>query len=134
MAQDPDFSTNDLRGANRERLAAIVEAVFRTDTTEAWLDRLNAAGLPAGRIMSFEEVFSDAQTVHSEMEVTYHHARAGWVTVQGSPLWLDGGKAIAGRPPPALGQHSREVLGELGCPPEEIEDLLAAGLVAEPLP
>ena len=132
VTRDPDFSTNDLRVANRERLALLIGEALSTDTTDAWLERLEAAGLPSGRIMSFEEVFADPQVAHNEMEVTYQHARVGPVTVQGSPLWVDGDKAIAARPPPALGQHSREVLSELGCADVEISELLAAGLLIEP--
>ena len=132
VTQDPDFSTNDLRVANRERLAAVVGAAIESDATDAWLSRLEAAGLPSGRLMGFEEVFSDPQVLHSGMVVTFEHPRAGTVKMQGSPMWLDGSKAIAEARPPMLGEHTRRILEELGCGPTEIERMVEAGLVAEP--
>jgi crotonobetainyl-CoA:carnitine CoA-transferase CaiB-like acyl-CoA transferase len=131
LANDPDFATNEQRVANRERLATIVADIFATDTTDAWLVKLNRAGLPAGRPMSFDEVFAAPQVRHNEMVVTYAHVRAGPIRVQGTPFWLDGDKPLTELPPPALGQHTRQVLGELGCPKDEIDRLAAAGLIAE---
>ncbi len=131
VCADPDFSSNELRVTNRERVARVVESVLRSDTTEAWLARLSEAGLPAGRILDFEEVFSDEQVLHSGMKATYRRPN-GEVTVTGTPFWLDGAKALAERHPPLLGEHSSEVLAELGCPAEVRDRLLIAGLVTGP--
>lgn len=123
------FRTNEERMAGRAQLVAELQAMFETETTEAWVERLEAAGLPVGRLLEFEEVTADPQIVHNEMLVDWSHPVAGEIRTVGSPLRVDGGPARAQSPPPALGQHSRQVLSGLGADEDEIERLVTAGAV-----
>lgn len=126
-ASDPRFSTNPDRVANRDELTEILETVLIEKPSKHWLEVFARAGLPVGRLLDLNQVFSDEQVIYNEMVTEIDHPRAGRVRTQGSPLRLDGGPARAETVPPLLGQHTRQILSEGGLPDEEIECLLAAG-------
>jgi CoA:oxalate CoA-transferase len=126
-ANAPAFATNDLRLHNRRELAEVIEARLVTLGTAEWLARFEEAGVPAGSIYTLPEVFSDPQVLHNEMKVEYDHPRAGAVTMQGSPLRIDGAPARAPLPPPALGQHTAEILDRLDLDPASRQQLMATG-------
>ncbi|HLU30423.1 MAG TPA: CoA transferase [Acidimicrobiia bacterium] len=123
------YPTNTDRMAARHELVAELEEIFRGDTAEAWVGRLEAAGLPVGRLLDFAGVSSDPQIVHNEMLIDWVHPTAGDIRSVGSPLRVDGASARADTPPPVLGQHSRQVLSDLGASDEEIDRLAADGAV-----
>ena len=129
VASDPQFGSNALRVTNRLALSAILEPVFVVESTGHWIEVLGTAGVPVGRILEFEEVFSDPQAVHNEMVIEIEHPRAGAIRTQGSPLRLDGVPARAVSPAPFLGQHSRLVLADLGVGADQIDEFVAAGAV-----
>ncbi|MGH8875100.1 MAG: CaiB/BaiF CoA transferase family protein [Acidimicrobiia bacterium] len=116
-----ELPTNEVRMARREELAARLEAVFRRDTTEAWVGRLQDAGLPVGRVLTLPEVLADGRRV-----VEYDHPVAGRVRATGSPLRVDGAQLVAASPPPTLGGDTVEVLKGLGATDQEIEALRGA--------
>ncbi|MFO7547686.1 MAG: CoA transferase [Acidimicrobiia bacterium] len=118
------YPTNGARMQGRAELVAELEAVFRSDLTSRWVERLGAAGLPVGRVLTLPEVWHDPQVTHNEMVVEYDHPVAGRVRGIGSPLRLDGAPARASDPPPALGQHTAAVLAELGATDQEIAELI----------
>lgn len=129
----PDLSerypTNADRMEGRNELIEALTAIFTTDTTEAWVERLDAAGLPVGRVLDFAGVEADPQIAHNEMVAEWDHPKIGKVKGIGSPMRVDGTAARAETAPPALGQHTREVLEELGAPPAEVDRLAAEGAV-----
>ncbi len=117
------FPTNADRMRHRAELTEALAAVFARDEAEAWVEKLGAAGLPVGRVLGLLEAIDDPQAVHHGMHVTYEHPRAGRVDAVGSPLRIDGEQARAADPPPVLGQHTAEILTELGATPEEVARL-----------
>lgn len=123
------YPDNPTRMAHRAKLAAELAGVFRSDRTEAWVERLGEAGLPVGRLLDFPGVEADSQIRHNQMVVETDHPTAGRIRSLGSPLRVDGSAARATAPPPTLGQHSREVLAGLGAESEEIDRLVQQGAV-----
>jgi crotonobetainyl-CoA:carnitine CoA-transferase CaiB-like acyl-CoA transferase len=122
-----DYPTNEARMANRIQLARKLSNVFKTETAEYWIDLLEQVGLPAGRVLTLAEAFSDPQARHNEMLVEFEHPVAGSVKVTGSPIRVDGAPARAASPPAILGQHTKAILHELGVDNGTIEQMVEAG-------
>lgn len=123
------YPTNTDRQTHSRELVAELERIFRGATVETWLTRLGGIGLPVGRILDLDAVAADPQVAHNEMIVATHHPSAGPVTQIGSPLRIDGSPAWASDPAPRIGQHSRQLLEELGLAPAAIDRLAAEGAV-----
>jgi CoA:oxalate CoA-transferase len=127
--EDPRFLTNDLRVANRAAMTREVEARLAADTTEHWIARLNAAGVPCGRVMSLAEVFADPQTIDQEMVLSQEHPGHGTVKMLGFPIKFAEAPCRLRRPAPEVGGDSEAVLREFGYSADEIAALRAAGSV-----
>jgi crotonobetainyl-CoA:carnitine CoA-transferase CaiB-like acyl-CoA transferase len=121
---NPDYATAALRSKNRDKLNAEIAAVFRTDTTASWIDRLNAAGVPCGPINTIDQVFADPQVRHLGMAAPVDGASAP-LSLVAQPVVLSRTPSRLASPPPARGQHSDEILAELGLSREEIARLRA---------
>ena len=121
---DERFASNAARVANREAIVKLVSDIIRTKPAAEWLNELEAAGIPAGPINTLTQALSDVQAQHRHMV----HSMAG-ARMVGSPVRMDGARADSDLPPPALGQHTGEVLAALGVDPVEVELLKAAGVV-----
>jgi crotonobetainyl-CoA:carnitine CoA-transferase CaiB-like acyl-CoA transferase len=129
LVTEPRFATNEARVANHPDFKARVEAALAGATVEAWVERLVAAGIAAGPIYEFDQVFEDAQVRHAGMVREVEQPGLGTVRMLGFPFAVGGRRPGIRRPAPRLGEHTREVLGELGIPASEIERLAAAGAV-----
>jgi len=129
LADDPRFVDNAARIAHLEELTAALNAVFRKRKTADWLERLEAAKVPAGPVLDIAEMHADPQTLAREMVVDAPHARLGPVKTIGLPVKFSEtpGGVVAGAP--LYGEHSREVLAEHGLSEDEIAALLEAGAV-----
>jgi CoA:oxalate CoA-transferase len=128
---DPRFATNRDRVAHRGTLEALIAARFAEDTTDAWLARLNAEGVPAAPINSIDRVLDDPQVKHREMVVRMDHPRHGPLPTLGTPIKADGVSGLEVTPPARLGQHTDEILRDLlGYPAERIAGLRRARAVA----
>ena len=131
LLNDPDFSTNALRVRNRDRLVPKVEAVIRTRGTAAWMEALEAAGVPCAPVNTVDQVFADPQVQARGMQIRMPHPLAGEdVRLVGSPIQLSRTPVSYRRAPPTLGQHTDEVLAEvLGLGEDERNALREEGVI-----
>jgi crotonobetainyl-CoA:carnitine CoA-transferase CaiB-like acyl-CoA transferase len=114
LTADPRFATNAARTANRPALAREIEEALAARTTAEWVDRMLAAGVPAGPIHDLAQVFADPHTHARHMVEDVDHPVAGRVRTLGFPLKMSDTPPTVRRAPPLLGQHSAEILRELG--------------------
>jgi glutaryl-CoA transferase len=130
FASDPRFATNAERLRHRDALTEALEGVLRTRSAQAWLDALEAAGVPAAPIHTVAQVFADPQVRHRGMRVNVSHPRAGTVPLVASPLRLAESPVDYTVPPPILGQHTDQILRDrLGMSAEAIAALRRRGVV-----
>lgn len=131
LGTDPRFATNANRVANRAALLAIIEEEFRKRPAMEWCQILWANGVPAGPVNRMDEVFADPQVQHREMSHPLPHPKLPDYKAVGFPVKLGDTPAAMRTPPPLKGQHTRQVLAELGYGPDEVEALLAAGVAEQ---
>ncbi|MFQ6081374.1 MAG: CaiB/BaiF CoA transferase family protein [Candidatus Bathyarchaeia archaeon] len=129
LADDPRFATNPKRVENREELASILSKVFATKEGDKWLKKMREAGIPCAPVNTLDRIVSDPQVLHREMLVEVDHPTAGRIMLTGIPVKLSEtpGKIIS--PPPLLGQHTEEILRELGYSDEDIRKLREEGAI-----
>ncbi len=122
----PEYAKMSLRSQNRDKLNAELQAVFEKDDTAAWVEKLNAAGVPCGPIYSIDQMFADAQVKH--LGVAQKVAGSD-MTLMGQPFGLSRTPGRLDTPPPARGAHNDEILAEFGLAKDEIAALKAAGTI-----
>ena len=130
LASDARFATNPDRVANREELAALLEARFAEDDRSAWLERLAAVGVPAAPVQDVSEVAAAQQTQALGILQELDHPTVPDLRVAALPVSIDSERVGHRLAPPLLGAHTREVLADFGYSEQEIEALLAEGVVA----
>ena len=126
LAADERYATNEARVLNRETLIAELEAVFAGRSTDDWERLLLAAGVPAGKIRGVGEALRTGQARTRRVD----HPTAGTVELVGPPFELQSATLGAVTPPPLLGQHTAEVLRELGLDDERLALLEERGVIA----
>jgi formyl-CoA transferase/CoA:oxalate CoA-transferase len=129
LAGDPRFATAAGRVENRDALNAVLEPVIARRPAREWIRRLGDAGVPVGAIKTIAEVVADPHLVARDMVVPLDHPVVKDLKVMGIPLKLGATPGTIRRPPPLLGQHTDEVLAELGRSHEKIARLRAEGAV-----
>ena len=128
LAGDPRFDTEAKRVENRAVLVPLLNEILGKRRADDWLKRLEAAGIPAGRIKTVAEVCESEHLKARGMVVRLPHATAGHVTVMGVPIRLDATPGVVKSPPPRLGEHTDTVLRRvLGLTPTRIAALRKAG-------
>ncbi len=130
LRREPRFATNTERLAHHDELRARVEAALAGATTAEWVARFEAASIAAGPIYEFDEVFQDPQVRHLGLVTELEQPGFGPVRMLDFPFAASATPAKVSRPAPRLGEHTAEVLRELGLPPAEIERLATGGIVA----
>ena len=129
LTEDPRFAGNAQRMSHLGELTEVLGRYFPRRTTADWLERLEAARVPAGPVLTVGEMHADPQTRARDMVVTVDHSRVGPVQTLGLPVKFSETAGGIVRGAPVLGQHTREVLGENGYDGAEIEKLIAEGAV-----
>jgi len=132
LAEDPRFAQNRSRVENREELVEKLGAVFRTRPVEKWVQTLQAAGIPAGAILDLAQLLAHPQLAARGMLVSVDHPMLGKIRMVGSPINAPPPDEAAGfLPPPALGEHTEQILTSvLGLGSRDVRRLIAAGAVA----
>jgi formyl-CoA transferase len=126
--KDERFATGAARSVNRDALNAAIEAVTLTDSTAHWVETLNDAGVPCGPIYSVDQMFADPQVRHLGI-ATKLNGGNGETTYVGQPITLSRTPAKLTMHPPELGQHTDEIMAELGYTPAQIADLRARQVI-----
>jgi crotonobetainyl-CoA:carnitine CoA-transferase CaiB-like acyl-CoA transferase len=129
IASDARFADNAGRMAHLPALVSALAPYFKQRTTAEWLQLLERAGIPAGPVLSIREMHAHPQTIARQMVPTLEHPVAGPVQTIGLPVKFSRTPGKVAAPAPVFGQHTREVLSEMGYSRGEIEDLIATGAV-----
>jgi formyl-CoA transferase len=129
LVSDPDFATADKRSQNRARLNAELAKRTRHYAGAELVERLNAAGVPSGPIYAIDQVFADPQVQHLGVAVPMPHPQRGDVAVVNQAVALSRTPSVIDRPTPQLGQHTDEILAELGYDDAAIADLRARKVI-----
>ncbi|NNF14220.1 MAG: CoA transferase [Gemmatimonadetes bacterium] len=129
VADDPRFSSNADRVQNRDVVDAVVEAATAALSTTDLLERLSTASVPASAIRGIAEVADDEQVAVVEMLPAHPHHRSDAYRDVALPLRVDGARPRGGTPPPLVGEHTEDVLAELGYSAKTVAELMARGIV-----
>jgi len=122
----PEFANNTLRFEHRTAINGEINARTRLMPVAHWIDVINRAGVPCGRVLNVAEVFADPQTQHQQMRVTIDHPEHGALDVLGFPIKFTQAPCTMHRPPPDLGGDTDAILEELGLGPAQIDHLRQA--------
>jgi crotonobetainyl-CoA:carnitine CoA-transferase CaiB-like acyl-CoA transferase len=128
--EDPRFATNSARMANLAALTDAMNDVLAKRTKAEWIAAFDAAGVPVGPVHSIGEALEHPQTRARDMVVNLEHPQAGATRALGCPIHFSATPTRITRPPPMLGEHTREVLREFGYDDREIDTLVANRVVA----
>ncbi len=128
---DARFATNGDRMRNLPALVEAMNAVLSRRTRAEWLAKLDAVGVPAGPVHSIGEAVDHPQVRARGMVVELDHPQAGRTSALGCPVHFSATPTQVTRPSPLLGQHTREVLAEAGYRADEIDELIAMGVVEQ---
>jgi crotonobetainyl-CoA:carnitine CoA-transferase CaiB-like acyl-CoA transferase len=129
LARDPRFATNEARLAHREAFRDRVEQTLATATTAEWVTRFEQAAIASGPIYEFDEVFEDPQVRQLGLVIEVDQPGLGPTRMLGFPFRASAAPFAVRRPAPGLGEHSAEVLAELGLERPQIERLAGAGAI-----
>ena len=123
------FATNADRVVNREKLNEILCPLFLQRTTDEWVNLLDSKGLARGRINSVKQICDSQLLKDREMILSTIHPDVGEMKVVGNPVKMSGSKTGIRRPPPKLGEHTKEVLASLGYKLDEIEGMVGTDVL-----
>jgi crotonobetainyl-CoA:carnitine CoA-transferase CaiB-like acyl-CoA transferase len=126
---DPRFATSQARLNNADALEREIETVFATQPTAHLVEKLDAAAVPGGPVYRYDQILADPHILAREMVEEIDHPKIGRMKMMGRPIKSTGDLTAIRKPAPWLGQHSAEVLLDLGYPDDEIEALFAQSVI-----
>ncbi len=129
LLTDPRFIDRDGRSKNRAELNALIADITRTRTSQDWIDSLNAAGVPCGPVYTIDQTFADPQVRHLRMARPIQHPDIGEINLVAQPNNISGYEKDMRTAPPDLGQHTDDILRELGRTQEQIKALRSQRIV-----
>jgi len=129
IMNDPKYATNSMRVKNREEVVKIVEELICTKEAEEWLKILTDAGIPCGPIYTIDKLFNDPQVLHRKMVEELDHPKAGIIKVTGIPIKLSDTPGEILTAPPFLGQHTIEILHDLGYSERDIKAMYQDNII-----
>jgi crotonobetainyl-CoA:carnitine CoA-transferase CaiB-like acyl-CoA transferase len=130
LARDPRFASAEARSANRDALRERLETRLASEPSAAWVERMNAAGIPCGPVLAMDGVFADPQVRHLQMAQRVEHPLDGPLELVRHPVGFSETPAGIRGAAPVPGAHTASVLAELGYAAAEIDGLVADGAVA----
>ena len=131
LIDDPRFNSYGKRKQNEEAISKIVADSVRDRAIDPLIDELVRAGVPCSRVNDYRQIFDDPQMVHRNIVVEVDHPAAGPTRMVRNPLLFDADGPTITRPAPMLGQHTAELMQELGYAIGEIGNLAAAGIIED---
>ncbi len=131
LADDPRFRTNRDRVDHRDALISILEDVFQSKTTDEWVELLEGAGIPNSPVNTIADLVDDAQVAHRDMLADVPHPAVAGLRAPACPMKLSDGPSSIRRHPPENGEHTAEILAELGYATDDIDSLQASGAVKQ---
>lgn len=123
LPDNPDYVTNSQRLRNRDALIPLLVGIMKTDTRDAWIERLQGVGVPCGPINDLEQVYAHPQVQAREIWQTIDHPVAGTAPTTANPIRYSDTPIDYRMAPPLLGQHTDEVLAELGLASPQRDDV-----------
>jgi formyl-CoA transferase len=130
LVSDPRYATGPLRSENRKVLTEQLSAITRTKPGAHWIALLNKAGVPCGPINSIDQTFAEPQVKHLGIARRVRHRKLGELRVVGQPINMSRyPQPEELKPTPELGEHTADVLREVGYDAAQIEKLKAGGVI-----
>jgi formyl-CoA transferase len=129
LLQRPEYGTAAARSKHRDALNADIDRLLSGRTSAAWIDLLNAAGVPCGPIYAIDEMFADPQVRHLGIVRTVAKQTGEALRVVGQPVRLSRTPSEIATPPPEAGEQTEEVLSEFGFGADEIESLRRSNVI-----
>ncbi len=129
LLTDERFADNGGRMRHLEDLVKLMSDVLQTRPTDYWVAAFERAGVPAGPVKNIRQTLDDPQTRVRDMVIKVDHPVAGEIDALGLPIKFSNGNGVTRRGAPLYGQHTREVMAEIGYTESEIQQLIQAGVV-----
>jgi formyl-CoA transferase len=130
MATTPEYKSPQLRSQNRKAMNERIGAITRAQPSAHWVKLLNEAGVPCGAINRIDQTFAEPQVQHLGIARPVAHPKLGDIKVVGQPINMSANpQPPSMRPTPELGQHTGEVLAELGLDAAAVADLRRRGAI-----
>ena len=129
LAENPLAATNEARVANREALVPQLARLIAKFSRDDLLARLEKVNVPAGPINNVEQVFADPQVIHRAMLIDLPHGGGGAVPSVRSPIRMSESPTVHARAAPMLGEHTADVLAEVGYDADDVDRLAGAGVI-----
>lgn len=123
LLERPDYVDQERRRSNRDALNEELSAILRTRTSAEWVEALNAGGVPCGPIYSIDQTFADPQVQHLGIATPIKHPRLGQREIVGQPIHMSRTPWQMRRVTPESGEHSNEILSDIGFSDDEIASL-----------